>query len=57
MLKDNDRIFTNLYGFADAGLAAARTRGDWHETKSLSLMKLSSAFLTRQASFPIWVHT
>ena len=35
MLKDNDRIFTNLYGFADAGLAAARTRGDWHETKSL----------------------
>jgi len=35
MLNDSDRIFTNLYGFADAGLAAARTRGDWQDTKSL----------------------
>jgi len=35
MLNDSDRIFTNLYGFADAGLAAARTRGDWQDTKAL----------------------
>ena len=35
MLKDADRIFTNLYGFADWGLAGARARGDWDGTKDL----------------------
>ena len=35
MLSDHDRIFTNLYGFNDAGLAGARARGDWDGTKSL----------------------
>jgi len=35
MLRDEDRIFTNLYGFQDAGLAAARKRGDWDGTKAL----------------------
>ncbi len=29
MLRDEDRIFTNLYGFDDWGLAGARARGDW----------------------------
>ena len=29
MLKDQDRIFTNLYGTDDWGLAGARRRGDW----------------------------
>ena len=35
MLADKDRIFTNLYGFQDAGLTAARARGDWDDTKAL----------------------
>ena len=35
MLSDKDRIFTNLYGFADIGLAGARSRGDWDGTKAL----------------------
>jgi NADH-quinone oxidoreductase subunit F len=34
MLADNDRIFTNLYGFHDFGLKGARARGDWDNTKS-----------------------
>jgi NADH-quinone oxidoreductase subunit F len=37
MLRDEDRIFTNLYGFEDFGLEAARTRGDWDNTKDLIL--------------------
>jgi len=35
MLKDEDRIFTNLYGFQDWGLEAACKRGDWDNTKSI----------------------
>jgi NADH-quinone oxidoreductase subunit F len=35
MLKDSDRIFTNLYGTDSAGLAAAKKRGDWSNTKAL----------------------
>ena len=33
MLADKDRIFTNIYGFQDAGLAAARSRGTWDRSK------------------------
>lgn len=35
MLKDKDRIFTNLYGFESPGLTAAKKRGDWDGTKKL----------------------
>ena len=35
MLQDKDRIFTNLYGLHDPGLAGARARGDWDGTKSI----------------------
>ena len=35
MLRDEDRIFTNLYGFQDWGLEAASKRGDWDNTKAL----------------------
>ena len=35
MLKDQDRIFTNLYGIEDWGLKAAKSRGDWDGTKDL----------------------
>ncbi len=34
MLADKDRIFTNIYGFQDWGLAGARARGSWDNTKS-----------------------
>ncbi|WP_075222966.1 NADH-quinone oxidoreductase subunit NuoF [Acuticoccus yangtzensis] len=34
MLSDQDRIFTNLYGFEDWTLEGARKRGQWSETKS-----------------------
>ncbi|GGK53298.1 NADH-quinone oxidoreductase subunit NuoF [Salinarimonas ramus] len=35
MLQDQDRIFTNLYGFHSPDLDAARKRGAWDETKFL----------------------
>jgi NADH-quinone oxidoreductase subunit F len=37
MLRDADRIFTNLYGQHDPGLAGARARGDWEGTKEFIL--------------------
>lgn len=33
MLNDQDRIFTNLYGWEGADLKAAQKRGDWDKTK------------------------
>ena len=35
MLRDEDRIFTNLYGWESHGLKAAQARGDWDNTKKL----------------------
>lgn len=35
MLKDSDRIFTNLYGIHDWHLKGAQKRGDWDRTKAL----------------------
>ncbi len=35
MLRDRDRIFTNLYGFEDFALDGAKARGDWDNTKAL----------------------
>ena len=35
MLRDQDRIFTNLYGIHDWRLAGARARGDWNGTKEI----------------------
>ena len=32
LLEDKDRIFTNLYGFHDWRLEAAKKRGDWDGT-------------------------
>ncbi len=37
MLRDEDRIFTNLYGQHDWRLAGARRRGDWSGTKEIIL--------------------
>ena len=38
MLKDQDRIFTNLYGDFGWGLNSAMQRGDWDSTKELISM-------------------
>ena len=35
MLKDEDRIFTNLYGWMDSSLKGAKARGDWDGTAKL----------------------
>jgi NADH-quinone oxidoreductase subunit F len=35
MLKDQDRIFTNIYGLQDTGLTGAKARGDWDGTKQI----------------------
>ena len=35
MLRDEDRIFQNLYGQDDWGLEGARRRGIWDNTKAL----------------------
>ncbi|MGE0154359.1 MAG: NADH-quinone oxidoreductase subunit NuoF [Reyranellaceae bacterium] len=35
MLRDEDRIFQNLYGFHDPKLAGARARGIWDDTKAI----------------------
>ncbi len=35
MLKQEDRIFTNLYGEFETNLAAHKKRGDWDNTKKL----------------------
>lgn len=35
MLKDADRIFTNIYGWNDAMLAGAKKRGDWDNTAAI----------------------
>lgn len=37
-LKDEDRIFTNLYADGDWGLEGAKKRGDWHKTKEIVQM-------------------
>ncbi|KAL0327358.1 UNVERIFIED_CONTAM: NADH dehydrogenase [ubiquinone] flavoprotein 1, mitochondrial [Sesamum angustifolium] len=36
-LKDEDRIFTNVYGLHDPFLRGAMKRGDWYRTKDLVL--------------------
>jgi NADH-quinone oxidoreductase subunit F len=38
MLKDADRIFTNLYGLEGADLASSKKRGDWKDTKKFLKM-------------------
>ena len=35
MLKDSDRVFTNLYGLHDWGLKAARARGALDGTRAM----------------------
>ena len=35
MLKDQDRIFTNLYGMHDRTLKGAKQRGHWYGTDKL----------------------
>lgn len=37
-LKDQDRIFTNVYNDGDAFIDGALKRGDWHRTKDILAM-------------------
>ena len=37
-LKDQDRIFTNIYGERDCFIDGAVKRGDWHRTKDFMLL-------------------
>ena len=41
MLKDNDRIFKNLYGLKGTGLNVSRGLGDWKNTKEFINKKRS----------------
>lgn len=43
-LKDEDRIFTNLYGKHDVSLKGAMKRGDWYKTKEIVQMVRSMYF-------------
>ena len=46
MLKEQNKIFTNLYGRESADLFAAKKRGDWSETKKF--LDQGSEFLIQQ---------
>ena len=35
MLKDQDRIFNNIYGYFGSSLTDSRSRGDWDGTKNI----------------------
>jgi len=50
MLKDEDRIFTNLYGWFDWGLEGAKKRGDWSNTKEILSMAQDDIVETIKAS-------
>lgn len=46
MLKEKDKIFTNLYGYESAKLESAKKRGDWNRTKEF--LDQGSEFLIQQ---------
>ena len=46
MLKDEDRIFTNIYGMHDRTLKGAQARGHWDGTPRSSRM-VATGSLTR----------
>ncbi|MCG8621039.1 MAG: NADH-quinone oxidoreductase subunit NuoF [Proteobacteria bacterium] len=50
MLKNKDRIFTNLYGEDSPSLAAAQKRGDWDNTKKLMAQGADAVIDTVKAS-------
>lgn len=50
MLKDQNRIFTNLYGFESPYLAAARKRGDWSTTSEILAQAPDAIIETVKAS-------
>ena len=37
MLRDTDRIFTNIYGHQDPFFEGAKSRGDWDGTKNIEM--------------------
>jgi hypothetical protein len=51
-LRDQDRIFTNLYGHHGADLKSAQKYGDWHKTKEI-LLKGDSWVWSKTSGFII----
>jgi len=45
MLKDEDRIFTNLYGMHDRSLRGAQSRGHWSETAKIIKMGMTGLLM------------
>lgn len=46
-LKDEDRIFTNLYGRHDWKLKGAQSRGHWYKTKVSNECRMPLAMLVK----------
>ena len=46
MLKDRDRIFTNIYGHSESFLSEARLRGDW--ASAGNLMKKGKEYIINE---------
>ena len=49
MLADKDRIFTNIYGWQDAGLTGAKARGDWDGTVAI-LKRADTTILSKRSN-------
>ena len=45
MLKDQDRIFTNLYGMHDRTLKGAMVRGHWDGTAKIGKMAVIGSLI------------
>ena len=61
MLKDQDRIFTTIYGMQDRSLSGAKSRGHWSNTREIlkkgrdwivDEMKASGLVWARRRGFP-----
>lgn len=46
MIREQDKIFTNLYGFNPVDLENSKKRGDWHDTKKF--LDLGSEWIIEQ---------
>ena len=57
MLKDQDRIFTNLYGMGDRSLAGAQKRGHWDGTGDIIGRGRDKIIEQVKASGLRWLHT
>ena len=47
MLRDEDRIFTNLYNDFGSDVDSSQKRGDWKDTKAVSYTHLTLPTILR----------